>query len=481
LGIMAPASNHLAQRERPTKGRYGMLVKEAERQLQMRDALLPLAGVTGYRHLLTMMYSGEVLCAAGVAPHTMARLASWIGTHGVEALPRHEIMLESDSKSRIYVVQTQLEDEDHVALVLKWYSGRRQPYAAVEQQMNQYFRQCLTPHAVIGPILAVVPLEAVKPLSVAILPYLGAMTLYDYLHHLPVHAAQVETLLRQASDTLAYTQVLGHRGHDAQVIRLTSLAPTQATTYFLHQISSVVVNTFATSGQPLSMAEALLEHFTFFATVLAADSCTAGLYYRGINPRNIMWANGQQIDIDFEQDTLRSRFIDIVSLLENGLEMERWDETVDYPSFHGQMPFAVWDAQRHRAWEALAHHNYLSHAQVEALTADFLDTTWRLERQHLAPERAAYSAAERRLLLATARVFRHLQYVGYCKRNEQQALTPSKRISSRYRQQFHALWAKCVLDNLLFPRHPAEACLPEAGRPATIALRQTLDALPLTD
>jgi hypothetical protein len=228
------------------------------------------------------------------------------------------------------------------------------------------------------------------------------------------------------------------------------------------------------------MAEALLEHFTFFATVLAADSCTAGLYYRGINPRNIMWANGQQVEIDFEQDTLRSRFIDIVSLLENGLEMEHWDENADYPGFHGQMPFAVWDAQRCRAWEALAHHNYLLHAQVEALTAHFLDTTLRLERQHLAPERAPYSAAEYRLLLETARVFRHLQYVGYCKRNEQQALTPGKRISSRYRQQFHALWAKCALDNLLFPQHSEQACLPEAGRPSAIALRQALDYLPLT-
>jgi hypothetical protein len=316
---------------------------------------------------------------------------------------------------------------------------------------------------------------------VAILPYLGDMTLYDYLHHLPVHAAQVETLLRQASDTLAYAQVLGHRGHDEQVIRLTSLVPAHAATYFLRQISSVVLNTFAASGQPLPMAEALLEHFTFFATVLAADSCTAGLYYRGINPRNIMWVNGQQVEIDFEQDTLRSRFIDIVSLLENGLEMEQWDESADYPGFHGQMPFAVWDTRRQRAWEALAQHNYLRHAQVEALTAHFLDTTLRLERQHLTPARSAYSEAERRLLLETARVFRHLQYVGYCKRNEQQALTPAKRISSRYRQQFHALWAKCALDNLLFPPHPEPACLPEVGRSSALALRQTLDDLPLTD
>jgi hypothetical protein len=458
-----------------------MLVTEAERQLQMRDALLPLTGATGYRHLLTVMYGDAVLHAAGIAPDTISRLRTLIDAHGVEALPRHEVMLESDSKSRIYVVHTHPGNAAPFALVLKWYSGQRQPYAAVEQHMNAYFRQRLAPHAVVGPILAVVPLAAIQPLSVAILPYLGDLTLYDYLHHLPVHDPQVERLLRQASATLAYTQVLGQRGHDEQAIRLTSLAPVRAVTYFLRQISSVVVDTFATGGQPLPMAEDLLTHFRFFASVLAADSCVAGLYYRGINPRNIMWVNGQQVEIDFEQDTLRSRFIDILSLLENGLEMEHWTPGVDYPSFHGQMVFATWDTQRRRAWETLAQYNYLHHAQVEALTSEFLDITLRLERQYLAPERPVYSAAERRLLLETARLFRHLQYVGYCKRNEQQALTTSKRISSRYRQQFHALWAKCALDNLLYPQGPAEACLPAAGRPAAMALRQTLDGLPLTD
>jgi hypothetical protein len=161
--------------------------------------------------------------------------------------------------------------------------------------------------------------------------------------------------------------------------------------------------------------------------------------------------------------------------------MEHWAASADYPGFHGQMAFAAWDTQRRRAWKVLAQYNYLHHAQVEALTSEFVDTTLRLERQYLASERPTYSPAERRLLLETARLFRHLQYVGYCKRNEQQALTPSKRVSSRYRQQFHALWAKCALDNLLFPRCPAEACLPEAGRPAAMALRQTLDGLPLTD
>jgi hypothetical protein len=458
-----------------------MLLTEAERQLQMRDALLPLIGATGYRHLLSVMYDDNLLRAAGIAPDTISRLRAVISAHGVEALPRHEVMLESDSKSRIYVVSTQLGTGEDVALVLKWYSGRRQRYAIIEQQMNVYFRQRLAPQAVVGPIVAVVPLEAEKPLSVAILPYLGELTLYDYLHHLPIHTPQAEALLRQASVTLAYTQILGHRGHDEQAIRLTSLTPANATTYFLRQISSVLVNTFANSGQPLPMAEALLTHFRYFASVLAADSCSAGVYYRGINPRNIMWVNGQQVEIDFEQDTIRSRFIDIVSLLENGLEIEYWDETADYPGFQEPMGFAPWDAQRRRAWEILAQYNPLHHAQVEALTAEFLDTTLRLERHYLSPQRPPYTPAAYRLLLETARVFRHLQYVGYCKRNEQQALTPSKRISSRYRQQFHALWAKCALDNLLFPLCPEAECLPEAGRAAAMALRQTLDRLPLTD
>jgi hypothetical protein len=225
------------------------------------------------------------------------------------------------------------------------------------------------------------------------------------------------------------------------------------------------------------MADALLSHFTVFATLLGVDSCTAGLYYRGINPRNIMLTNGRQVEIDFEQDTLRSRFIDIVSLLENGLEMEHWDESADYPGFQGQMTFAAWDELRRRAWEALACHNYLCHAQVEALTSEFLDTTLRLEEKYLPTTRPAYSPAESRLLRESARVFRHLQYIGYCKRNEQQALTRSKRLSSHYRQRFHALWAKCALDNLLFPLRPQDACLPEAERQAVVALRQTLDCL----
>jgi hypothetical protein len=194
-----------------------------------------------------------------------------------------------------------------------------------------------------------------------------------------------------------------------------------------------------------------------------------------------MWTDGHQVEIDFEQDTLRSRFIDIVSLLENGLEMQHWDASADYPGFQGQMTFAAWDELRCHAWEVLARHNYLCHAQVEALTTAFVDTTLRLEQQYLTATRPVYSPAQRRLLWESARVFRHLQYVGYCKRNEAQALTRSKRLSSRYRQRFHALWAKCALDNLLFPRRPQDACLPDTGRQAAMALRQTLDRLPWSD
>jgi hypothetical protein len=203
------------------------------------------------------------------------------------------------------------------------------------------------------------------------------------------------------------------------------------------------------------------------------------LYYRGINPRNIMWSAGQQVEIDFEQDTLRSRFIDIVSLLENGLEITHWEATADYPAFDGQRTFAAWNARRHRAREVLAQHNYLTQPQVETLTAAFLETTLRLEQQYLTTPAPAYSPSEYRLRLETARVFRHLQYIGYCKRNELQALTDSKRLSSRYRQQFHGLWAKCALDNLLYPQRSDDDCLPAVGREAAAALRRTLDQLPL--
>jgi hypothetical protein len=192
-----------------------------------------------------------------------------------------------------------------------------------------------------------------------------------------------------------------------------------------------------------------------------------------------MLVEAEQVEIDFEQDSLRSRFIDIVSLLENGLEMDHWDETADYPAFTGQMAFDIWEVRRRHAREVLAQYNYLSHKQIDALTVGFLETTWQLEQQRLQPTRSPYSPSEYCLLLATTRLFRHLQYVGYCKRNAQQALTTSKCLSSRYRQLLHALWAKVALDDLLFPLCMEEQCLPEAGRQAAAALRRTLDELPL--
>jgi hypothetical protein len=412
----------------------------------------------------------------------MRRITATRATRGVEAIPRSERLLESDSKSPIYVVRTHLDSSAPWTLVVKWYHGARQQQAAIEAQMSSYFRQRLAPQRTVVPILAVVPLStsATTPLSVALLPYLGEVTLYDRLYHLPRHAPEAERLLRQASDTLASIQVFGRVGHEAGTLQLTELPPDATVAYFLRQMDSALLHPFASSGQPLPMAKALLHAFTFFATLLATDSCTAGLYYRGVNPRNIMLVGTEQVEIDFEQDSLRSRFIDIVSLLENGLEMDRWDETADYPAFAEQMAFATWDARRRYAQEVLTQYNYLSHEQIETLTVAFLETVWQLEKQYLEPARPPYDPGERRLLLETTRLFRHLQYVGYCKRNEQQALTANKRLSSRYRQRLHALWAKVALDRLLFPSGALEACLPEAGRQAATTLRRLLDELPLT-
>jgi hypothetical protein len=452
----------------------------AEQPLQMCDALTPLVGKQGYRQLLAQMYDHEVLRAADVKAETVYRVDAFIASHGVAALPRREVMLESDSKSRIFVVHTKLGDSDHFSLVVKWYGGSRQRLAAVEQQMNAYFHQRLAPYCTVGPILAVVPLVATEPLSVAIMPYLGDTTLYDHLHQIPPHSPQVEVLLRQASNTLAAAQVLGRLGHEEQTFHLTGLASEEeATAYFLNQIDSVLLQAFPPDAQSPWQADAFLAPFTFFAAILATDSYTAGLYYRGINPRNIMWTEGQQIEIDFEQETLRSRYIDIVTLLENGLEMTHWDAAADYPCFDPQTPFVLWDARRRWAWDVLARYNYLNHDQIEALTASFLDTTSRFEQQYLASQRSASSRTQRRLVLETARLFRHLQYVGYCKRNEAQAQTMAKRLSSQYRQQFHALWAKCTLDHLLYPQRPADQCLPDTGRQAALALRHTLDLLPI--
>ena len=328
--------------EKLRRGMY-LMIREGSVEKNL-EALLPLVGAEGYQSVLTAMYRREVLAAARVSPDAIRQVEAISAARGAGAIPRDEIRLESDSKSPIYVVHTRLDGGEGFSLVLKWYGGTRQLTAAVEQRMNAYFRRCLAPYCTVGAILAIVPLTATEPLSIAILPYLGDTTLYDHLHRVPQHTAPVMTLLRQASDTLAYAQVLGRLGHEVQSIVLAELAVNEATQYFLRQIDSVLLQTFAMSGQPLPQADALLEQFTFFAALLAADSRSAGLYYRGINPRNIMWVGEQQVEIDFEQDTLRSRFIDIVSLLENGLELADWDETVHYPAFIGQMAFATWDA-----------------------------------------------------------------------------------------------------------------------------------------
>jgi hypothetical protein len=427
------------------------------------------------------MYHPEVIGVVAPNVATSQYIARTVAAHGYEALPRQETVLESDSKSRIYVVRICAAGAEPLRLVLKWYEGIRHQQARIEAAMNTYFRHCLAAHHAIVPILTVIPVPTItrQPLSLSIMPYCGNETLYDRLHTLPRHSSQVTALLAQASETLAYMQVLGRQGHDKQTIHLTDLTPDETVAYFLRQIESALQPTFIASRDPLGMEKMLLEQFAAFAAILAGDSTAAGLYYRGINPRNIMLVGNTQVEIDFEQDSLRTRFIDIVSLLENGLEMTTWDGAVDYPAFTGQLPFAAWLLQRQRAEAALAAHNYLSHEQVETLTMTFLETTWHLEQQHLAATRPPYSSAEQRLLLDTTRLFRHLQYIGYCKRNEEQAQTASKRLSSRCRQHFHAVWAKVALDNLLFPAEAGGQWLSEIQRHLALALRQTLDQLPL--
>jgi hypothetical protein len=449
--------------------------------LLMRDALVRMVGIEGYRRLLTAMYRPELLHAAGASAEFIRQLERLLRSQDVESMPRQEALLDSDSKSRVYVVQTVFDNGSYWTWVLKWYNGARQQQAPIESRMNAYFLQRLAPSRTVVPVLDVVPLSNVAEtaLSVALMPYCGELTLYDRLHQLPRHDPRVESLLEQASNTLAYTQVLGRMGHEEHTIALTSLTPDEAPLYFLEQIDSALLRPFAASGNPLEMGGALLKHFGFFARVLGDDSSRDGLYYRGINPRNIMLVGNQQAEIDFEQDSLRSRFIDIVSLLENGLEMTEWDDAADYPAYTGQTAFDTWEQQRQRAQAALSRYNYLSQPRIERLTAAFIDTTWQLEQQHLQGKRAPYQPAAYRLILETARLFRHLQYVGYCKRNEMQTRNPSKRVSSHYRQKFHALWAKVALDHLIFPPCAAAQCLPEPERQPAMALRHTLDRLPL--
>ncbi|WP_143301535.1 hypothetical protein [Candidatus Entotheonella palauensis] len=347
--------------------------------------------------------------------------------------------------------------------------------------MSVYFKQCLAPQHRVVPILDVVSLTETEnqALSVALLPYAGCETLYDRLHQLPPHTTQVATLVQRACETLAYAQVAGRAGYEARDIQLTQLSPKTAAGYFLNQIQNALITPFASGGTPLGMRDELLKQFAFFANLLGEDSSAAGLYYRGINPRNVMLVDASQAEIDFEQDSLRSRFIDIVSLLENGMEMAEWDATADYQAYTGQTDFETWNGQRQRALMALDAYNYLSHPQVEQMTRAFIDTTCHLEQQYNLSAPASYDPPRYRLILESARLFRHLQYVGYCKRNELQTASAVKRMSSRYRQHFHALWAKVALDNLLYPPDPRAHGLPESEFPGAMALRCTLDQLPL--
>ncbi len=447
----------------------------------MREALLPIVGLAGYRRLLSAMYDPALLRAAHAPAEIIRALGTFCRTHDIEAVPRQEQALDSDSKSRIYVVHTELGSQAPWPLVLKCYKGPRQPTAPIEARMSLYFKQCLAPQRTVVPILDVVPLTDTgeQALSVALLPYAGRETLYDRLHQLSPHTHQVEELVQQACETLAYTQVLGRAGHEAHEIQLTQLSPKTASRYFLDQIQSALITPFTTGGASLEMGDDLLKQFGFFASLLGHDSSAAGLYYRGINPRNVMLVDTAQAEIDFEQDSLRSRFIDIVSLVENGLEMTEWNATADYQAYTGQTDFDTWNHKRRQALTALDTYNYLSHPQVEQITWTFIDRTCRLEQEYNLSAPTSYDPARYRLLLETARLFRHLQYVGYCKRNELQTANAVKRISSRCRQHFHALWAKVALDNLLFPPCSQESRLPENALPSAMALRHTLDQLPL--
>ncbi len=447
----------------------------------MRDALLPIVGQAGYRRLLCAMYDPALLRAAHAPAEIVQALGAFCRTHDIEAVPRQEQVLDSDSKSRIYVVHTEVDGQAPWPLVLKCYNGPRQQTAPIEARMSVYFKHCLAPQRTVVPILAVVPLSHAgdQALSVALLPYAGGETLYDRLHQLPPHTPQVESLVQQACETLTYTQVVGRAGHETHDIHLTHLSPGTASGYFLNQVQSALIAPFAAGGTPLEMGDDLLKQFAFFASLLGEDSSAAGLYYRGINPRNVMLLDAHQAEIDFEQDSLRSRFIDIVSLLENGVEMTEWEATADYQAYTGQTDFDTWNRERQRALTALGKHNYLSHPQIEQRTRAFIDTTCRLEQQYNLSTPTSYDPARYRLLLETARLFRHLQYVGYCKRNELQTANVVKRISSRFRQHFHALWAKVALDNLLFPPGSQQPGLPENEFPSAMALRRTLDQLPL--
>ncbi len=153
----------------------------------MRDALLPLVGQIGYRRLLSAIYNPVLLRAANAPTETIRALSTFCRTNDIESVPRQEQALDSDSKSRIYIVHTQLEGQVPWPLVLKCYKGPRQQTAPIEARMSVYLKQCLAPQRTVIPILDVVSLTEAgdRALSVALLPHAGSETLYDRLHQLP--------------------------------------------------------------------------------------------------------------------------------------------------------------------------------------------------------------------------------------------------------------------------------------------------------
>ena len=56
----------------------------------MRDALVPLVGIDGYRRLLAAMYRPELLRAAGAPAEFIRRLERLLRSQDVESMPRQE-------------------------------------------------------------------------------------------------------------------------------------------------------------------------------------------------------------------------------------------------------------------------------------------------------------------------------------------------------------------------------------------------------
>jgi len=141
----------------------------------MREALLPIVGQAGYRRLLSAMYDPALMRAAHAPAGSIRALSAFCRTNDIEAVPRQEQALDSDSKSRIYVVHTELGGQASWPLVLKCYQGPRQQTAPIEARMSGYFKHCLAPQRTVVPILGVVSLSDAgdQALSVALLPYAG--------------------------------------------------------------------------------------------------------------------------------------------------------------------------------------------------------------------------------------------------------------------------------------------------------------------